>query len=170
MGVGTFRLACKVISFNMSSNRTQRHHMSVQKKRTGERGGSTKCLGNERDKGTKSLLRGGGGAGGGAFQSRQSRPSTHTTVLFRRSDSKPKFQISPVGLVTKTGSADGRSRLALRFRILWKFYENENESERIVLFTNLTLTKMIVIMVIFKRLSLKSLSALQDHEGGGGTG
>ena len=29
---------------------------------------------------------------------------------------------------------------------------------------------IMVIMVIFKRLSLKALSALQDHEGGGGTG
>ena len=28
----------------------------------------------------------------------------------------------------------------------------------------------IIIMVIFKRLSLKVLSALQKHEGGGGTG
>ena len=27
-----------------------------------------------------------------------------------------------------------------------------------------------IIMVIFKRLFLKALSALQDHEGGGGTG
>ena len=29
---------------------------------------------------------------------------------------------------------------------------------------------MIIIMVIFKSLSLKALSALQNHEGGGGTG
>ena len=39
-----------------------------------------------------------------------------------------------------------------------------------IFFPNLTSETIIIIMVIFKRLSLKALSALQDHEGGGGTG
>ena len=36
---------------------------------------------------------------------------------------------------------------------------------------NTTATSLIIIiMVIFKHLSLKALNAVQDHEGGGGTG
>ena len=35
---------------------------------------------------------------------------------------------------------------------------------------NLYINDLIIIMVIFKRLSLKALSTLQKHEGVGGTG
>ena len=47
--------------------------------------------------------------------------------------------------------------------------KKEDSTEKRKIMTNST-KNIIIIMVIFKRLSLKALSALQNHEGGGGTG
>ena len=47
--------------------------------------------------------------------------------------------------------------------------KKEDSTEKRKIMTNST-KNIIIIMVIFKRLSLKALSSLQHHEGEGGTG